>query len=779
MKKKTFLLWLAFVFALVLVMPPVTGYATESVSVATLEELQTQIDKGMTAITLTNGITITERVVDLSPSKPVTITTEVTDVFTVVGNGKLTLGENLTINGTSSILWAKDGGEICINGAKITKSSEQYNVVFVEANSKLIVVDGSIEQTTGDRNTIDTTPNATVEIQGGTISAAEGSVIRADGANVTISGGKIKTATNKVAAVYSMNNGTINVTGGELSNGTGESCTLIAAAGGKVNMSGGSVNNGVLAHESADAEATISDTAVVSGSVGAKDGATLTITAGIFTSNPSEYVDKENYVVNYKTEDKVYEVVEKEELEEGTSEDNTLQIPDLDSEIDEIMQEEANTLEKQFKSDYEDVDANSITVKQETSLKVEAVEQDPEEETYKVDIKAFAQIVVSSGEKELRGEKKDYDTAGKKVIVTVTIPQEASIDLTQKYVYVRHFKEGSSEPVGVYPVTVDDRKVTFYNKDGFSTFEFYSQDTINLEAYDILHNLTLKSEIDFSFAVPVSAFPDGISGLKATITQKHALEHKTAEIVGDWDKEKIDGEGYYRFRYTGVAPAEIADELVLTIKDENGNPIIEDISSVVAYATEQISKDSTPKSFKNLMKALLQYGAKAQTYFGYTGTQITATPFNLEYNNVTGPESTLWHNLTLKSQINLSFLVEKTDELATSYDGFTATITGDFNGVKNNSKEITNWETVEHEGSKYWRLRCEWIAPAELENKVKLTVIKQGETGVTVEDTYSVAAYADKMINANTTDSNLKELLKALRIYGKAAEAYFPTISNN
>jgi hypothetical protein len=254
-------------------------------SVGSVAALQTAIANGANKITITKPLTISNDVT-LAPEEPIEIIANgIVDVFTVT-EGTLTLGNNIKVESDVSILYATGNGTITIDGADLCSTSTDYTLGYADAKAVINVVSGKI---VAEGNSV-LTPDA-------------------DGAEVNISGGVVQTKDQKFSAVYAKNKGTVNVTGGTLINGgtpgTG-SYTLIAAKDGIVNMTGGSVDFGVLAHESADAKATISNNAQVYGPLGTNNDATLVITGGVFDTDPSEYVPDTHTVLS---DDGVWTVV--------------------------------------------------------------------------------------------------------------------------------------------------------------------------------------------------------------------------------------------------------------------------------------------------------------------------------------------------------------------------------------------------------------------------------------------------------------------------------------
>ncbi len=132
----------------------------------------------------------------------------------------------------------------------------------------------------------------------------------------------------------------------------------------------------------------------------------------------------------------------------------------------------------------------------------------------------------------------------------------------------------------------------------------------------VKHNLTLESNIDFSFFVPKSAV--AASGLTATVVQDRieGLEDKTVTLEqAKWESYPSGGVEYWRIRYADIAAKEVGDTLKLTVSDGSG-AVVTDSYSVLQYAQERV-QNSTNENMKALMQALQTYGAAAQIYFNY------------------------------------------------------------------------------------------------------------------------------------------------------------------
>lgn len=233
--------------------------------------------------------------------KNVTITTSVTDVFTVNAGGILNLGA-VTVNSTSSILWA-NGGTINIDGAVLSQTGSTYSAVFAENDGQINLKSGKIEANNN--------PSVTVSLKGATLNVSGGQILHdscsavaaKNGATVTVTGGEIKTTAEEAyCAAFAGSNAEIIVSGGEISAANGYG--LVAIADGKVTVSGGTVDS-VRAHENANASAVISG-GTINGSVTAANDATVTVTGGSFEQDATVFCDADHHTVKGEDDRYIY-----------------------------------------------------------------------------------------------------------------------------------------------------------------------------------------------------------------------------------------------------------------------------------------------------------------------------------------------------------------------------------------------------------------------------------------------------------------------------------------
>ena len=257
------------------------------VSYATLQDALNKASEGETIVLLKQVVVGNGESAVFKANEGVIITTSVVDAFTATAGGTLTLGENLTVNSNTSILYA-NGGTIHVKGAVLNTVQSPYAAAFADQNGEINVNSGIISAGGSNAVTLSVS-GATANIFGGLVQSKDSSAVLAknDGV-VNISGGKVETTCESddyFCAAFARNGGKVIVTGGDVTAANGYG--LVAVTGGSVSVQGGTVN-GVLAHENANASAEISG-GTITGHAGTKNGASLTVTGGTFVNDVTEY----------------------------------------------------------------------------------------------------------------------------------------------------------------------------------------------------------------------------------------------------------------------------------------------------------------------------------------------------------------------------------------------------------------------------------------------------------------------------------------------------------
>lgn len=249
------------------------------------------IDLGGVSCSLDSDITITETAT-ITNGK---ITSAADDVLTVDG-GKLTLGSGLTVECTSSVIWAKNNAEVIIDGATITGKSggeKSYPTVFTEGNSTITINSGTVNS---EVNTTLSVSNSTVNINGGTVSnnienPAYCTAYSKNGGKIILDGGTVKSEYG--GALAATKDSTIEVKSGTVISAQRQYAVIAHEGNAIALISGGTVNGAVGAGSSNPGDnntLTISG-GEINGTVYQTKG-TVSITGGTFSPKPNEsYVD--------------------------------------------------------------------------------------------------------------------------------------------------------------------------------------------------------------------------------------------------------------------------------------------------------------------------------------------------------------------------------------------------------------------------------------------------------------------------------------------------------
>ena len=293
------------------------------------------------------------------------------------------------------------------------------------------------------------------------------------------------------------------------------------------------------------------------------------------------------------------------------------------------------------------------------------------------------------------------------------------------------------------------------------------------------YNLTLNGDIGFNFygdfqgvsyARVLASFPNA----KVVIVDANGnvTETPLASLPKDDTLSKVASK--ITLSVT-LAAAEMTDKVQIRVVFDGGN-CTEVIEQSVADYAKDILADETYATSHELIKSMLNYGAYAQTYFGYNTDSLansvlapedTVLPSVTEESKVavngaaTGLNLKTW-NLTLETQVQakLFFTLEEGASLA----GYTATVATP-SGVLN-TVELTE---DENRAGVYYVL-VEDITPAFLNDNYTITITNTTDSSA-VTFQFSAMCYVATILNTSA-NTNLVNLVTALKLYSVAAENY-------
>lgn len=347
-----------------------------------------------------------------------------------------------------------------------------------------------------------------------------------------------------------------------------------------------------------------------------------------------------------------------------------------------------------------------------------------------------------------------------------------------------------SDKFGFYGLTTSTcDPVSLYYKDGSGSYTYYTTDptgstpppsacdhnfvdnqcTICGERFRIRSaSLNLNNRID---VVYICEIPSGLSNISLTVNGTAITEYQ-------------ESNGYCYFFYTGVNPQCMGDNLSATLNGTyNGTTLTATKAtySVRQYCVNRLKDSNTSTELRALVTALLTYGTRAQMYMGYhTDAYVVAgddivNPINTAFSELSGYSAsfegaadadTYWISvgLTLTNgfAMNYRFYADSTSGLTVTveFNGKTKTFgSNDFTAIDTNVYEIT----------------FDGINADEFADTVT-AYFEQDDEQVGNTLLYSVNAYIQSKQNAS--QNKLKNLVRALSVYGVCVEAYKASLAN-
>ena len=276
--------------------------------------------------------------------------------------------------------------------------------------------------------------------------------------------------------------------------------------------------------------------------------------------------------------------------------------------------------------------------------------------------------------------------------------------------------------------------------------------TIGTEDYPVLGGKKVLANVDQSaFANDIivygqSASLDGTIGLNIYVSADDSYEWNTTigGVTGVKNKD-----GLYVFTYN-VAAKDMDESINFTVNDK-----IDVTVSVSKYLDELSETDN--ESLKKLADSMSDYGDAAKAFFsnGTVAEQTITDDLSVYDFTVAMPEGISYYgsSLILESETTIRhyFKLEEGQNIA----NFAFTVDGE------------SVEPVAKQG--YYYIDIQNISAEMLGTAFSVSV--NGEDVIT---NYSALSYVNKVLDSDSTDDNLKNLVKALYIYNQNALAYNP-----
>lgn len=319
-----------------------------------------------------------------------------------------------------------------------------------------------------------------------------------------------------------------------------------------------------------------------------------------------------------------------------------------------------------------------------------------------------------------------------------------------------------SEDLNLYPLT-----------------EGYVDSLLNIKQVSI----TLDSDISLVYLVDPAVLE---RYQNATIVYRDASG--TIQGASGLSKEltkTVNGKTYLYGEFTGIAAKEMTKDITATLEGTSDGGMTNCYSkayttSVADYAKRLIAMDGTSKVLKTLLVDLVNYGASAQTYFGYNTSDLANADFD-DYQTYASAKHSLTgftnsgssvtnsgvvkisgRTLVLENRVGIAVIIDTSE-----YDGDVSDITINVSGT-GVSDVIAGQDLKPYGTNKYYGVTYE-ILPTKMDETYTFTVQVNGEASARM--TYGISAYAYNM--RNNSNTKLVALLQDIMEYGNSALSYW------
>ena len=306
-------------------------------------------------------------------------------------------------------------------------------------------------------------------------------------------------------------------------------------------------------------------------------------------------------------------------------------------------------------------------------------------------------------------------------------------------------------------------EVTFtlvVNEDDTLTLSYAVTET-PIEKIDIAFSqIDMGNTLGMRFAFPASA---DINWTGAYVVATMGGNTQTIPAT-EWETANIGGTNHYVFGFNNIAAKQMADEISIVIYNADGKAVSNEyVDSIQSYVMRNVDKKDAEA--KALMVDMLNYGAAAQTYYGYNTSDLAnaqLTDAQKAYGTATKPEIT-------------DGRVKGANYLGTRLElGSSIGMQMNFKGTTANMYAVV--EFTNHSGTKV----SERVAPTEISGTYLIVidqiVVADGRMPITVtvynangtvygSATDSMASYIARMSNADA-------LYECIMKFSDSAHAY-------
>lgn len=307
------------------------------------------------------------------------------------------------------------------------------------------------------------------------------------------------------------------------------------------------------------------------------------------------------------------------------------------------------------------------------------------------------------------------------------------------------------------------------------------------------HTLTLQNNLSINYYVSAAKL-NGFSNVKLVIEKDTYDKDGNCTVTESTISGSLVNVGYgdeYKFTYAGIASYEVGNEIrahIIAVKDGNTYTFNTDTYSVKTYCYNQLKKTSATAELKTLIVDLLNYGSRAQTYFGIRTNELAnadLTSTQKKYGTVTGQPLTscasekkisnalttisgktlvLGNNVEIKVYMTIPDILD-TSKIKLKYEYV------NMSGTKV-TKEVPFSRFVYNSSTNEYSVRIADLMAPEFRTPVKIAIYSN-TTQISNQHQYSIETYAYNRVNSSSSTTAMKNLVKAMMIYSDSAKAYF------
>ena len=296
-------------------------------------------------------------------------------------------------------------------------------------------------------------------------------------------------------------------------------------------------------------------------------------------------------------------------------------------------------------------------------------------------------------------------------------------------------------------------------------------------------SITLDSDISLVYLVDPAVLD---RYQNATIVYRDASGTvQGSSVLSTGLTKTVDGNTYLYGTFTGIAAKEMTKDITATVEGTSDSGTTKCYSkayttSVADYAKRLIAMDGASSELKTLLVDLVNYGASAQTYFGYNTSDLANADFD-DYQTYASAKHSLTgftnsgssvtnsgavkisgRTLVLENRVGIAVIIDTSE-----YDGDVADITINVSGT-GVSDVISGQDLKPYGTNKYYGVTYE-ILPTKMDETYTFTVQVNGEESARM--TYGISAYAYNM--RSNSNAKLVALLQDIMEYGNSALNYW------